>query len=147
MRCYSAAAAALSWRSMQPAEARFSQQCSPTLSHAKFMTAAKHKRRVGSSSVSRSRYRFSNPKVLYPKTSFGGVTGSRSEGSGREEEKCSCLAWVYFHPLLQSFFFITVRRGSRLPSSTGLSLVSLRTPEKALIFYLLWVQVEAVPDF
>lgn len=65
----------------------------------------------------------------------------------REEKKCSCLAWVYFHPVLQSFFFLTVRRGSRLPSTTGLSLVLLRTPEKALIFYLHWVQVEAAPDF
>lgn len=76
----------------------------PALPHAKFMTAAKHKRRVGSSSVSRSRYRFSNPILLYPKTLFSSVTVAEREREEGEKKglKCSCLACVYFHPSLQT---------------------------------------------
>lgn len=65
----------------------------------------KHKRRAGSSSVSQSRYRFSNPTLLYPQTLFSCVTvagGVRGEGEQRERLKCSCLARVYFHPARHS---------------------------------------------
>lgn len=53
----------------------------------------------GSSSVSQSRYRFSNPIVLYPRILFSGVTVAERE-KGRL--KCSTGTRVYFHPALRS---------------------------------------------
>ena len=96
------------------------------------MTAAKHKRRAGSSSVSHGRYRFSNPTLLYPKTLFSCVTVA--EGV-REEIKvflpCMCL-FSSCSTEYKSFCLITVRRGSRLPSTAGPPLVFPCTPEEAL---------------
>lgn len=126
------------------------RQRSPRSPHAKFMTAAEYKRRAGASSVSQSRYRFSNPILLYPKTLFSCVTVAervREEGE-RKKIKVFLSSTCLFSSCsaeYKSFFLITVRRGSRLPSTTGLSLVFLCTPEKALRSYVHWVQVEAGP--
>lgn len=102
-----------------------SKQRLPVLPHAKCMTAAKHKRRVGSSSVSQSRYRFSNPILLYPETLFSCVTvaeGVRKEGKIKMLLSSMCL-FSSFSTEHKSFCLITLRGGSRFPSKTRLSLV------------------------
>lgn len=72
------------------------------------MTAAKRtKRGVESSSVSKSRYRFSNPTFLYPQTfSYWEQYVTEEELKKNKNKKrikvCLCLARVYFHPTLQS---------------------------------------------
>lgn len=71
-------------------------------SHAKFMTAARHKRRARSSSVSRRRYRFSNPTVLHPQILFVCVTEEERKNRGRGRLKRFPPTCVYFHPALQS---------------------------------------------
>lgn len=111
------------------------------------MTAAKHKRRVGSSSVSQSRYRFSNPILLYPETLFSRVTvaeGVREEGE-RKRLKCSCLACVYFHPFLQSIrvsVLLHLEEGADSQAKLGcLSSSQESTPGSTST--TLWAHVEA----